>query len=181
MALKRVIILKGIIMMKRIIIMLLVCLPMVAGAQARIGLVDSERIFASMPEKAAAEAQLKATGERLEAEHRMLTEDFEKKFTDYQSIAADSSTPAAITERRVRELQEADKGIKEFEEKAAATIAAERESLMGPIRTKIAAAIKAVGAEGGYELILDTAVTPVAYAGATTADLTSEVMTRLGL
>jgi outer membrane protein len=167
--------------MKRLFIALLAACPLLMVAQARLAVVNSQEIFDAMPQKAVAEQQLKVLSDRLHSEYQMLQDDFDKKFNDYQSLASDATTPAAIAERRVQELRESDKRIEEFQQKAATEIAAQREALMAPIRQRIAAAIKAVGDEGGYELIIDTAVTPVAYVGVATHDLTSEVKARLGL
>ena len=44
-------------------------LPLMAMAQARIGIVNSQQLFELMPEKAAAEAQLKALSDRYHAEY----------------------------------------------------------------------------------------------------------------
>lgn len=156
-------------------------LPLVLMAQARIGIVNSQQLFDLMPEKAAAEAQLKALSDRYHAEYDMLRGEFDKKYADYQTIAADPSTPEAIRERRVQELQESDKKMREFERRAADDIAAQRTILTQPITDRIQAAIRTVGAQGAFDLVLDTAVTPVAYAGPTTIDVTNMVKAILGL
>ena len=46
--------------MKRIWMLAVALLPLMLMAQARIGIVNSQQLFDLMPEKAAAEAQLKA-------------------------------------------------------------------------------------------------------------------------
>ena len=156
-------------------------LPLVLMAQARIGIVDSQQLFDLMPEKAAAEAQLKALSDRYHAEYDMLRGEFDKKYADYQTIAADPSTPEAIRERRVQELQESDKKMREFERRAADDIAAQRTILTQPITDRIQAAIRTVGEKGAFDLVLDTAVTPVAYTGPATIDVTNMVKAILGL
>ena len=80
--------------MKRILIMIAAMLPLVLMAQARIGIVNSQQLFDLMPEKAAAEAQLKNLSDRYHAEYELLQQEFDKKYADYQTVAADPSTPA---------------------------------------------------------------------------------------
>ena len=167
--------------MKRIFIMIVAVLPLVMMAQARIGIVNSQQLFDLMPEKAAAEAQLKTLSDRYHAEYELLQAEFDKKYADYQSVAADAAMPATIKERRVQELQEGDKKMREFERRAADDIAAQRELLTKPIVDKVQAAIRQAGEQRALDLVLDTAVTPVAYCGPNTVDLMPVVKAKLGL
>lgn len=167
--------------MKRILIMIAAMLPLVLMAQARIGIVNSQQLFDLMPEKAAAEAQLKNLSDRYHAEYKLLQQEFDKKYADYQTVATDASMPETIKERRVHELQESDKKMREFERRAADDIAAAREKLTKPITDKIQAAIRQAGQQGALDVVFDTAVTPVAYTGPATIDLMPMVKTLLGL
>lgn len=156
-------------------------LPLMLMAQARIGIVNSQQIFDIMPEKAEAEAQLKTLSDRYHSEYLLLQEEFDKKYADYQTVAADATMPETIKERRVQELQESDKKMREFERRAADDIAASRTVLLQPITDKIQAAIRQAGQQGNFDLVLDTAVTPVAYSGPNTIDITPMVKNILGL
>ncbi len=156
-------------------------LPLLLMAQARIGIVNSQQLFDLMPEKATAEAQLKALSDKYHAEYELLQAEFNKKYADYQTVAADAAMPETIKERRVHELQESDKKMREFERRAADDLAANRTTLTKPITDKIQAAIRQAGAQGNFDVVLDTAVTPVAYAGPATVDLMPVVKTLLGL
>ncbi len=167
--------------MKRFLMIAVALLPLVVMAQARIGIVNSQQIFELMPEKANAEAQLKALSDRYHAEYELLRSEFDKKYADYQTVAADASMPETIKERRVQELQESDKKMREFERRAADDIAARRAALTAPLTDKIQAAIRAAGEQGSFDLVLDTAVTPVAYSGPNTIDITPMVKGILGI
>lgn len=156
-------------------------LPLMLMAQARIGIVNSQQLFDLMPEKAAAEAQLKALSDRYHAEYELLQAEFDKKYADYQTVAADASMPETIKDRRVQELQESDKKMREFEQRAAQDIAAQRAALTQPITNRIQAAIAQAGKQGAFDLVLDTAVTPVAYTGPSIVDITPMVKSLLGL
>ena len=167
--------------MKRVIIIVAALMPLLLMAQARIGIVNSKQLFDLMPEKIAAEAQLKSLSDKYHAEYELLQSEFDKKYADYQTVAADPSIPETIKERRVRELQEGDKKIREFERRAADDLAAQREALTRPIADKVQAAIRTAGEQGAFDLVLDTAVTPVAYTGPATVDLMPMVKLLLGL
>ena len=167
--------------MKKILVIAMALMPLMLMAQAKIGIVNSQQIFDLMPEKAAAEAQLKSLSEHFHAEYALLQSEFDKKYADYQTVAADPSIPETIKERRVQELQEGDKKIREFERRAADDLAAQREALTRPIADKVQAAIRTAGEQGAFDLVLDTAVTPVAYTGPATVDLMPMVKLLLGL
>ena len=167
--------------MKKILMIALALMPLVLMAQSKIAVVNSQELFNLMPQKSAAEAQLKALSEKYHAEYELLRGEFDKKYADYQTVAADASMPETIKDRRIQELQESDKKMRDFERRAADEIAAQREALTKPITDKIQAAIRTAGERGGYDLVLDTAVTPVAYTGPNTVDITPMVKTLLGL
>lgn len=167
--------------MKRILFIMAALMPLMLMAQARIGIVNSQQLFDLMPEKAAAEAQLKTLGDRYHAEYEMLQSEFDKKYADYQTVAADPSMPETIKERRVQELQESDKKMREFERRAADEIASRRAALTKPITDKIQAAIRTAGEQAMLDVVFDTAVTPVAYTGPATIDLMPAVKALLGL
>ncbi|MBR2083155.1 MAG: OmpH family outer membrane protein [Muribaculaceae bacterium] len=167
--------------MKKILVIAMALMPLMLMAQARIGIVNSQQIFDLMPDKANAEAQLQSLSEHYHAEYVLLQSEFDKKYADYQTVAADPSTPEAIKERRVQELQESDKKIREFQRRAADDIASRREALSNPINEKIQTAIQAAGRQANLDVVFDTAVTPVAYTGPNTVDITPMVKTILGL
>ena len=167
--------------MKRFFIIAVAMLPLVLMAQAKIGIVNSQQLFDLMPEKAVAEAHLKTLSDRYHAEYELLQAEFDKKYADYQTVAADATMPETIKERRVHELQESDKKMREFERRAADDIAAQRVALTKPITDKIQAAIRQAGVQGALDVVFDTAVTPVAYTGPSTVDLTPIVKALLGI
>ena len=167
--------------MKKILVIAMVLLPLVMMAQARIGIVNSQQLFDLLPEKVAAEATLKTLSDKYHAEYELLQDEFDKKYADYQTVAADATMPETIKERRVHELQESDKKMREFERRAADDIAAQRVALTKPITDKIQAAIRTAGEQGAFDVVFDTAVTPVAYTGPATIDITPMVKALLGI
>lgn len=167
--------------MKKILLLAIAMLPLVMAAQAKLGVVDSKAIYNLMPDKAAAEATLKASSEKYEAEFKIMQDLFNKKYADYQTVAADPTTPETIKERRVQELQESDRKIQEFQQTVAAELESQRNTLVNPILTKIQNAIEDVSLEDGLSIVFDTAKTPVAYTGPDIVDINAKVKERLGI
>ena len=153
-------------------------MPLLLMAQG-IAVYDAEAVFNDMTEKTQAEAKLKATSTKLQAEYKQMQEDFNRKYADYQALAADPETPAAIKERRMQEIQESDKKIQDFQRNAEAELQLKRDELIKPLRAAIDAAVKEVGDESGFAVILDSK--QVSYRGASTPDVTARVKAKLGL
>lgn len=167
--------------MKRFLTTILVMLPLLMVAQTKIAVYDSQAVLNALPDKAHAETKLKAVSDRLQAEYKQLQADFDKKYAEYQAIATDPSTPAAIRDRRVQEVQESDKHIQAFQQQAARELKDKEAELMAPINAAINAAVREVGDQLGCDLILDITKTPVAYRSANVTDITTMVKQKLGL
>ena len=90
--------------MKRILMIALALMPLMLMAQSKIAVVNSQELFNLLPEKATAEAQLKALSDKYHAEYELLRGEFDKKYADYQTVAADASMPETIKDRRIQEL-----------------------------------------------------------------------------
>lgn len=167
--------------MRRIALLSILVLPLLMVAQAKIAIYDSQAVFNAMPDKAQAEQKLKAVSDKLQAEYKMLQDDFNQKYAEYQAIAADPSTPAAIRDRRMQEVKEGDKRIQAFQQKASQELNLREQELMRPITAAIQAAVKEVGDQMSFDLILDVAKTPVSYHSANVTDITQLVMRKLGM
>ena len=79
----------------------------------------------------------------------------------------------------MQEILEGDKNIQVFQRRAEAELEQMRNELTSPLRSAISAAVKEVGDEAGYSVILDRA--QVSYIGSSTPDVTSQVKAKLGL
>ena len=169
-------------MIKRILLAVLVALPLCLSAQTlKFGTINSQEIFALMPEKTTAEQTLAEVSKKYEAEFTRLQEEFNKKFTAYQALEKDATTPASIKERRMQELQENQRKIENFQQMASQDLQKQQEALLAPISEKIRTAISAVGKENGFTFIFDLSIPSVAYSGEGAVDVTPLVKAKLGL
>jgi outer membrane protein len=81
----------------------------------------------------------------------------------------------------MQELQETYQKIQNFQQTAGQELQRTQESLLAPIMEKLQAAIKAVGAEGGYTFIYDMSMGVVLYTGVGAEDVTPLVKAKLGI
>jgi len=165
-------------MIKKFLLAVALALPMCVAAQTvKLGVVNTNAIFEVMPERAAAQTQLESASKTYEDEFKKLTDEFDKKYAELQAL--DATTPEAIKERRMQEVQELNNRIQQFRTQAAQDLERQQMQLMEPIQAKIETAIKAVGQEGGYSLIFPDLVP--SYVGTDVTDITNAVKAKLGL
>ena len=167
-------------MMKRLFLAALVALPMCLTAQTlKFGTINTQEIFNLMPDKVTAETTLKSVSEKYQAEYKKLQEEFEKKYKEFQAL--DANTLQSIKDSRLRELQENQQKIENFQQMAAQDIQKQQETLLAPITDKIQKAIQAVGAENGFTFIYDLSIPAILYSGNGAEDVTPLVKTKLGI
>ena len=167
-------------MMKRLFLAALVALPMCLAAQTlKFGTINTQEIFNLMPDKVTAETTLKSVSEKYQAEYKKLQEEFEKKYKEFQAL--DANTLQSIKDSRLRELQENQQKIENFQQMAAQDIQKQQETLLAPITDKIHKAIQAVGAENGFTFIYDLSIPAILYSGNGAEDVTPLVKTKLGI
>lgn len=169
-------------MIKKLLLAVLLAAPMCLSAQTlKFGTVNTQEIFNVMPEKATAEATLRETAAKYDAEGKKLQDAFTALQAEYQKMEEDATTPKAIKDRRMQELQESYQKIQNFQQTANQDLQRQQEILLAPIMEKLQNAIKAVGAEGSFTFIYDLSAPAVIYTGEGAQDVTPLVKAKLGI
>ncbi len=167
-------------MIKKTLAAIMIAIPMLAAAQApKFGTVTVEPILEAMPERANVQTQLETASKTYEDEYKKLTEELDKKYGEFQKLSEDKTTPDAIKERRMQEIQELQKKAQQFLQTAQQDLQRQQAQLMQPIEEKIMTAIKAVGQENGFTFILPEGV--AAFQSTDVQDVTPLVKAKLGI
>ena len=167
---------------KLMIVMALVMMPVCMQAQqVKFGKVNKLEIFNMMPEKAIAEKQLQDLSDQYKAELKMLQDEFNRKYSDFQAMNLDNKTAGTIKERRMQELQENNDKIELFMKSVSADLEKKEQEFIAPLKKKIDEAVAAVGEAGGYLLIYDVNDTKIAYASDVFEDVTPLVKAQLNM
>ena len=163
-------------MIKKILVALAIALPSLAFGQ-KFAVVDTDVIMQAMPETKDAEEKVQQASATYQAEFDKLSEEINKKYAEYQALPED--TPASIKERRQQEIQEIAEKAQRFQQQASQDLERQHMQLLQPIQEKLLNAIKSVGAEGSYTMVLPSAL-PF-YVGTDVTDITNAVKAKLGL
>lgn len=165
-------------MIKKIILAAALALPVLASAQTvKIGLVDTNAVMTSLPETKAASDKMEATAKSYQEEYSKLGEEMNRKLEEFKAMKEDE--PAAIKERKTRELEDFNQKIQQFQQQADQDLSKLQQDLLGPIQQKIRDAIQSVGKEGGYTLIQE--LQQQLYYAAPAVDITADVKAKLGV
>ena len=146
----------------------------------KFGRINSQEIFASMPETKSAETELQAYAQELSAQIETLQVEFNTKYQEYQKNEA--TWNESIKQLKNKELVDIDNRIREFQQVAQQDMMKKQEELLAPIRDKATNAINEVAKEGGYIFVYDVTTGTMAYIDeAVVTDLGPAVRTKLGI
>ena len=161
----------------------------VASAQQKIAHIDSEAIFAAMPEAKTASTTLEALQKQKQTEIEKMQTEYQTK---YEAAVAKNKTLSEANKETVgkelqtmgAELDDMKKRITESTQKAQQDIATKQGELLAPLNTKFINAVKAVAKEKGFAYIFDISAQQgannlLAWEGGD--DVTAAVRTKLGI
>ena len=141
-------------MKKFSILLLTLLLPLLAGAQVKLGYFSYEEAFVSMPEYAIAQANLNDLRAKYDAETKRVEEEFNRKYEEF--LEGQSDFAPTILQKRQTELQELLKKNVAFKAEAAKLLKQAETEAYAPLREKLSKVIAKIGEEGGYAFILNT-------------------------
>lgn len=163
-------------MFKKILLAVLVAAPMMLSAQAlKFGSVNPGEIMNVMPDVATAQNTLKTANDKYQAQAKTLQDEYTKKLSELEALEKAKSN----TDAKVKELQDLQVHMQNFQQQASSDLQKQQETLMAPIQQKLMNAIQAVGAKGGYAGIYDASV--LLYRGTQVEDITAKVKAELGI
>ena len=164
---------------KIILLGVAISLPGYLLGQLKIGYIDSNRIMQEFEEVRDAQAKLEKETRRLQAQYTSYVErldSLQREFERQRLLLSNDK----IREKE-QELQTLVRTTQEFQQSKfgpEGDLYRFQATLMAPILEKIDGAVKSVGAERGYDFIIDAAGGALVYA-LPAYDLTADVVTEL--
>ncbi|UTW64359.1 OmpH family outer membrane protein [bacterium SCSIO 12741] len=134
-----------------------------AQKAGKFGHINSNDLLMVMPDRDTAETKLAAFGQQLELQLASMTQEYEKKYTNYQTEAAKGTMNEVVRASLEEEIIQLQQRIQEFQSKAQQSLQQKEVELMEPLIKKAKDAITAVAKEHGYTYIFDTGTGSVLY------------------
>lgn len=160
-----------------------------ANAQQKIGHVNSEDVFANLPESKSAQTTLENLSKTKQAEIDVMIKEYQTKMTAAQAKAktrseANKESVDKELQTAETELQDLEKRIGDARTKAQQDLGTKQGELFQPIQAKVATAISAIAKEKGLAYVFDIANGQggnnlVFWEGGD--DITASVKTKLGI
>ena len=167
-------------MIKKFLAIALIALAPLSVFSQKFGSINSADIMQLMPERQAAEAELETLQGQYREEFEYMQSEYDKKVEDYKKQA--ETLPDNIRQRREQEIIDSQQKINDYLQNCDRMINEKAAQLQNDIVNKLLKAIKAVGEEGSFVCIFDTANGSVPFvSSALTTDVTEAVKAKLGI
>ncbi|MFN8321541.1 MAG: OmpH family outer membrane protein [Chitinophagales bacterium] len=151
------------------------------NAQQKIGHINSVSVLQAMPEFATMQADLQKQKDAYTKALEAMYADYEKKQKEVQAKSQDKTTPDAILETLIQDLQQTQQRIGDFENKVNDELQKLQQDKLKPINDKYLKAVKEVAVANGYSYVIDIVSGAVAYYPEEANDVTDLVMKKLGI
>lgn len=136
-----------------LLLLLSTSLQLQAQSSAKYGTVSRRALLESMPESAVVRQQLDSLRSKFEAETQYNETNFRRQFSEFLQVQ--KNLPEAILRKRQGDLQIAMERALDFRRNAELLLRTAHTELHAPLHARIDAALRAVGTERGYEMIID--------------------------
>ncbi len=137
-----------------LLLLLAPVLPAAAQNAARYGYLSRQAILRQMPETHRAQQELDSLRAQFDRETQYNEAGFQRQFSEFLQVQKSLSEP--LLRKRQADLQVAMERALAFRREGQALLDDARKRLFRPIEERLDAAIRVVGAERGYDLVIDT-------------------------
>ena len=168
-------------MRKYLLTIVMLCSVCFAANAQKFALIDMEYILKSIPAYERANEQLSQISKKWQSEVEAIALEAQTLYKNYQSEAVFLSEEQKI--KKEEEIVAKEKEAQELKRKyfgPEGELYKKRESLMAPIQDEIYNAIKDIAELKGYSLILDRASDAGIIFASPKADISNDVLTKLG-
>ena len=137
-----------------LLLLLAPVLPAAAQNAARYGCLSRQALLRQMPETHRAQQELDSLRAQFDRETQYNEAGFQRQFSEFLQVQKSLSEP--LLRKRQADLQVAMERALAFRREGQALLDDARKRLFRPIEERLDAAIRVVGAERGYDLVIDT-------------------------
>lgn len=162
--------------MKKVLFLILLCLPLVMKAE-KFGYVNTQELFALMPEVAKIRAQMDTLQSQYENQLASMQEELQKKMQEYKDKV--NTMGDAVKQAKEQELQDMQQRIQLFYQTAEQDIQKKQAEYLAPVHEKMSKAIQTVGEKLGFTYIFDSA--SLAYISNSSINVFDDVKKELGI
>lgn len=170
-------------MLKKLLILIIALVPasLLVAQDLKIAYINTQEVFAAMPELSGIETQLNEKQEQISKNGQALIDEFNKKAQEFD--AASATTSEAVKKDQQAQLQSIQQRYQLFLQNSQQEMEQLQQQLLTPVNQKIQDAIQAIGASNNYTYIFDVSnmQSAIVYTHPSAINITGDVKTRLGI
>lgn len=151
-----------------LLLLLAPVLPAAAQNAARYGCLSRQALLRQMSETHRAQQELDSLRAQFDRETQYNEAGFQRQFSEFLQVQKSLSEP--LLRKRQADLQVAMERALAFRREGQALLDDARKRLFRPIEERLDAAIRVVGAERGYDLVIDTDSSAAPYVSPTLSE-----------
>lgn len=114
-----------------------------------IGVYDSIRALNQLPDVVAAQKEFVDLSSTYKAEYKVLTDNFNKLFNEYQQIQNDSSILLTIKDKKIQEISEYQIKTEDYAQQATESSQKRQNEVMNPLQNKFNVAVGIISSRRG--------------------------------
>ena len=167
-------------MLKKLIALCIAALPILGMAQTstvKLGHLDVQALFMSLPEAAEIDSVMQKTSQEYEAELKRMQDEMARKAAEYEQN--EKTWDESIKKNRAEEIRTLQTRVQNYFQNAQQLLQKKQESLQEPVRNKLRAAIDTVAKREGFLYIIDTQA--ILYKSDSSIDITNLVLKEMGV
>jgi len=150
-----------------------------SSTKSKVGHINTNELWNAMPEKKAADEQLKKMQGEMVAYLEKEQKTLEQGIVTYQKDSANMS--GLVKNETVQKLLTQQKNLQSLPDKANEELKKKQNELYQPIRVKMQKAIDDVASENGYDYIMDVAFGNIVFVKNESDNILTKVKTKLNL
>lgn len=162
-----------------VLLMLVFVAAKSTGTKSKVGYISTTELWTLMPEKQAADAELKKMEDQMVAYYQQEQQTFEAGVNAYVQDSANMTD--LVKKQTLQKLQQQQENLQAMPKAANDELKKKQDALYVPIKEKMQKAIDEVAAENGYDYILDASFGNIVYAKNEGDNVIGLVKQKLGL
>lgn len=164
-------------MIKKLIILLFILAPLAGYAQEKFAHINTQEIFAQMPELKDIESKLATRQEEIKKNLAEMEAEYQKKL---EQFGKDTTTVTeSILADRQKQIQQIQERYETYAQTSGKEISEYQQQLLAPVQQRLQKAIQKVGADKGYTYIIEAGA--LLYTSPSAVNIGDAVKAELGI
>lgn len=164
-------------MIKKLIVLLFILAPLGVYAQEKFAYINTQEIFAQMPELRDIESKLATRQEEIKKNLAEMEAEYQRKLEQFQKDT--TTVTESILLDRQKQIQQIQERYETYAQTSGKEISEYQQQLLAPVQQRLQKAIQKIGADKGYTYIIEAGA--LLYTSPSAVNIGDVVKAELGI